>query len=276
MLKGLKDQPMQSRVKSRRGYYGVKLHQFLSFSPIFAKKTVMGEWAFFPGCSMMGYDPELVMRVYSRLKEFEPSMGIISGCCGHPAFGIDDKSGFERYSAGNAANFKSWGVKKLVVCCPNCAETLKGLEGVSVVSIWSFLEREKYTADLSGNERYVLHDPCPTRRDPETQEAFRWVMARCGVSWEEYPSSRERALCCGKVRMLMVLNPPKGREVLMKRVGESANRNVLTYCFSCADSFRSAGCRSVHGLELLFPGVRKERGTWMNRFKSASFAGRAQ
>lgn len=68
---------------------------------------------------------------------------------------------------------------------------------------------------------------------------------------------------------MMVLNPEKGREVLNMRIAESDNRNILTYCFACVESFAGAGCSPVHGLELLFPGVRTARGTWRNRIDAA-------
>ena len=74
---------MQERIKNRKGYYGVKLHQILSFSSIFQKAaTFGGEWGFFPGCSMMGYSPELILRVYRWLKKADPSIGLSAAAAG--------------------------------------------------------------------------------------------------------------------------------------------------------------------------------------------------
>lgn len=261
---------MQERIKNRKGYYGVKLHQILSFSSIFQKAaTFGGEWGFFPGCSMMGYSPELILRVYRWLKKADPSIGLVSGCCGHPTLALDDMARFEAYQRKVGGEMRRAGLKKLIVCCPNCEETLRNIKWLTVRSIWSMLDEANFTVDASGDAKYVLHDPCPTRRDPDTQEAFRRVIKRCSVNWEEYPSSRDKALCCGKIKMLMVLDPETGHKVLERRISESDNNNVLTYCFSCADSFRGAGCNAVHGLELLFPGNINARSTWKNRYESA-------
>ena len=256
--------------KNKIGYMGVKLHQFLSFSPIFQRVVARGgDTAFFPGCSLMGYDPELMRRVYRWLVSVHPGMGFVSACCGHPTLALGGRGRAAAHRERLASLLGSLGIKRLVVCCPNCSGTLKEDFGLSVISIWKLLDEERFTCRTEGGRMFVLHDPCPTRSDPETQQAARNVFARCGVEWEEYPSSREKARCCGKTGMMMVLNPEKGREVLNMRIAESDNRNILTYCFACVESFVGAGCSSVHGLELLFPGVRTVRGTWRNRIDAA-------
>ncbi len=255
---------------SRAGLMGVKLHQFLSFSPLFQRAVTRGGGdAFFPGCSLMGYDPELMRRVYRWLVSAFPDMGFVSACCGHPTWAIGDKEGAAAHHKRLGAWFASLGIKRLVVCCPNCSGTLKDVGGISVVSIWRLLDDAKFVRRAGGRGKFVLHDPCPTRSDPETQQAARNVFARCGIEWEEYPSSRSRALCCGKAGMMMVLNPEKSREILNRRIAESENRNILTYCFACVESFAGAGCSPAHGLELLFPGERKARGTWRSRLDAA-------
>lgn len=256
--------------KSRAGLAGVRLHQFLSFSPLFQRAVSHGgSDVFFPGCSLMGYDPGLMRRVYSWLASAFPNMGFVSACCGHPTWAIGDMGGAAKHRERLGALFCSLGIKRLVVCCPNCSATLKSLDGVSVVSIWKLLDEKKFARSADCGRKFVLHDPCPTRNDQETQQAARNVFERCGIEWEEYPSSRERALCCGKAGMMMVLNPAKSREILSKRISESGNRNILTYCFACVESFDGAGCSPAHGLELLFPGKRSARGTWLNRLDAA-------
>ena len=264
--------------KSSAGLWGVRLHQSLSFSPLFMQILAGGgERAFFPGCSMAGHSSGLVRSVYEWLRTADSRMGLASACCGHPTLCLGGGEPFREYQERLARSLSRAGIGELVVCCPNCAGTLQGLAGVEVLSIWSLLDRMKVVFPVKRGGAYVLHDPCPTRDDPETQRAFRRVMERNGVSWEEYPSHGVRAICCGKRDMLMVLDPGRGRKILERRIAESPNRNVLTYCFSCVQSFASAGCQSVHGLELLFGASDAERGgVWANRCRTALWAMRAR
>jgi Fe-S oxidoreductase len=267
---------MSAQNRKLVGFWGIRLHQFLSFSSFFQKvHSEGGEWAFFPGCSMIGYDPELVELTYSWLLRLNPQMGIVSSCCAYPTSGLNDMQKFNVYQTQLGNKLKSAGIRKLVVCCPNCTKSLENLEDVDVISIWQFLDEHPCIFKTDEGITYVLHDPCPTRNYPEIQATFRRVMERGGVTWQEYNSNRRWAICCGKIKMLMMIYPEKGKELLMKRLSESQNRNILTYCFSCVDSFRKAGCNSVHGLDLIFRRPDEIRSgaicdvinIWKNRWK---------
>lgn len=261
---------MNPRVKSLSGYFGVRLHQALSFSPFFNKRFIRrSERLFFPGCSMTARSPELVWQVYKWLLEQDPETGIALSCCAHPTLGLGDRKKYEELRGNLAASLAECGTKELVVCCPNCAATLSGL-GFKVCMIWELLDEACFSADIPAKPIRVLHDPCPTRTMPAVQQAFRNVMRRCGVEFEEYPSCRERALCCGKAMMTAAIDPKRGRRILEKRISESSRRNVLTYCFACEDSFIGAGSDAVHGLELIFPCTEKSgNSSWANRVKAS-------
>ena len=75
--------------------------------------------------------------------------------------------------------------------------------------------------------------------------------------------------------MTLFLNPEKGREMLKRAISRGPRRDILTYCFSCVNSFKNADCRSIHGLELVFPLAKgtapAESATrvWWNRWKTA-------
>ena len=259
---------MNPRVKSVPGYLGVRLHQALSFSPFFTKLFPRGSGrVFFPGCSMASRSPELVERVYKWLLSQDPRTGIALSCCAHPTLGLGDKEGFAKLRGRLVKSLSECGTDEIIVCCPNCAKTLP--DGFKVRMIWELLDEAGFSREIPAGPAYVLHDPCPTRSMPAVQQAFRNVIERCGVKWEEYPSCRERALCCGKAMMTAAIDPERGRLILERRIRESSIKNVLTYCFACGDSFRSAGLEAVHGLELLFPGKESAGSPWSNRIKAA-------
>jgi Fe-S oxidoreductase len=222
---------------------------------------------------MAAHSPDLVMEVYAYLRSVYPDVGLFGNCCAHPAL-VLEKGRFARYQEILERRFREAGVNRVIVCCPNCAVTLKRVPGLEVVSIWQVLRRRLPEPKARGLRLppLVLHDPCPSRNDPKVQEAAREVLSRLGVVFEEYPDNRGKTLCCGRANMLMVLEPAKSREVLLRRVSQS-ERDVLTYCFSCVDAFKSAGRGSLHGLDYVFAPpekidmrLRESLGkTWRNR-----------
>ncbi|MDR2180499.1 MAG: (Fe-S)-binding protein [Synergistaceae bacterium] len=234
----------------------MRLHQCLSFSGLFDKSAFFGgEWAFFPGCSMASHSPDLVMTVFRYLRSIYPDMGLLGNCCGQPALALSGGP-FPKYREILERRFQ--GVARVVVCCPNCAVTLRRIPHLEVVSIWQVLrEHLPEPGKIPGLPSFVLHDPCPTRNEPKVHEAVRYVLSHSGVVFEEYPSNREKTLCCGRANMLMVRNPEKGREMLMRRVSQSPCPHIVTYCFSCADAFKSAGYPALHGLDYLFAPAEK-------------------
>jgi Fe-S oxidoreductase len=257
---------------------GVALHQALSFSPLFDRRRAPspdGGTVFFPGCSMLARGPALAAAVFEYLTPVYPGIGVFGSCCGYPSTAL----GREKERLATLTDAMK-GVRTVITCCPICSATLKKIPTLNTVSIWRVLDEHPVGArhggagaNVGGKQvPHILHDPCPTRDDPDVQEAFRRVMARAGVSFTEYHSNRGTAMCCGKGGMLMALHPDKGMEMLRRRIAQSPKRDVLTYCFACADSFRSAGCRCVHGLELLFPARGAGAATrfpWLNRLRSA-------
>jgi Fe-S oxidoreductase len=265
--------------KSGKGLWGVKLHQFLSFSGFFDKNAFFGgEWAFFPGCAMSAHSPDLVMAVYAYLRGVYPNVGLSGNCCAQPSLPLGEGR-FPKYLEILGGRFRDAGVGRVIVCCPNCAVTLRRIPNLEVVSIWQvLLEHTPEPAALNLElPVFVLHDPCPVRTEPKVYEAVREVLSRLGLAFAEYPANRDRTLCCGRAGMLMVREPKKGREMLLRRVSQSPCRDVVTYCFSCADAFKSAGCRALHGLEYIFASSEKSdltlreslARTWRNRWTTA-------
>ena len=277
--------------QSSAGRFGIRLHQFLSFSPFFGQEfRADGKEehnVFFPGCSLMGYSPNLTWAVFEYLRGVYPDIGISGSCCALPVQALGNGATV-KYKRILERRLK--GVRRVIVCCPNCAVTLKKQPGLEILSIWRILDEHppEFRKGEGAEPLWVFHDPCPTRGDPETQEAARRVLSRTGVVFEEYPENvtRSKTLCCGKVNMTLFLNPEKGREMLKRAISRGPRRDILTYCFSCVNSFKSADCRSIHGLELVFPlaeGIAPTKGiasikstapaesaarVWWNRWKT--------
>ncbi|GHT01009.1 hypothetical protein AGMMS50276_28140 [Synergistales bacterium] len=267
--------------KRTLGLLGVRLHQFLSASMLFDKRVSGSGRVFFPGCGMAGYSPELVMNVYGFLREVYPGIGIFGSCCAKPSQAFGAGSFLERARV-LTRHFSEAGVKRVITACPNCAATLACIPNISVVPIWRVLDEHfdqlKDRLRISGSNLppLSLHDPCQTREDESVQNSVRSVLRRAHVEFSEFPMAK-RAMCCGKAGMLMAINPAASRKILQRCVEQSPTPNILTYCFSCADSFRSAGRRSFHSLELLFADElvsRPRESVWRNRFRASRLIAR--
>ncbi|GHS86597.1 hypothetical protein AGMMS49957_05020 [Synergistales bacterium] len=266
--------------KREAGLLGVRLHQFLSASRLFDKRTASGSGGrvFFPGCGMAGRGPELVARVHDFLREIYPDIGLFGSCCAKPSQALGGES-FLKRARVLTRRFREAGVKRVIVVCPNCAATLACVPGIQVVPIWRVLD--EHFDRLKGRIRtqdlvlpaLSMHDPCPARGDASLQEAVRSVLRRAHIEFLEFPQGK-RAMCCGKAGMLAVTNPKASRGILERCVAQSPAPDMLTYCFSCADSFRSAGRRSFHALEILFADpapIQIYSGVWRNRFRTSRF-----
>lgn len=269
----------KNRPKNEKKLWSVKLHQLLSFSSFFDKNASFGgEWAFFPGCTLSAHNPDLVMTVFQYLRGVYPDIGLFGNCCAQPALALGEEW-FPKYREILERRFRSAGVDQVIVCCPNCAVTLRRIPNLEIVSIWQVLLEHMPKLKVRNFELppVVLHDPCPTRSEPKVYEAVREVLSRCGIAFMEYPANKDKTLCCGRANMLMVREPERGREMLMRRISQSSCRNIVTYCFSCVDAFKSAGCRALHGLDYIFvpdeqihfnlrEGLAR---TWRNRWTTA-------
>lgn len=267
------------KLKHAAGLLGVRLHQFLSASSLFDKRVSFGAaHVFFPGCGMAGRGPELVMRVYDLLLEIYPGIGLFGSCCAKPSQALSGQIFRERVNV-LSKNFDEAGVGGAIIACPNCAAALKHIPNLEIIPIWRVLDEnfdrleDRIEIKSLNLPAMTLHDPCPTRGDPDVQRAVRSVMRRLGAEFSEFPQGK-RAMCCGKAGMLMATNPGASRKILERCVAQSPTSALLTYCFSCADSFRGVGRRSVHALEILFAdsGFDKTQGSvWRNRFRASRF-----
>ena len=108
------------------------------------------EVAFFPGCSLAAYAPELTREIFETIEALGGKTTMIDHCCGSS---LKSAGFFERAEAlcdGNAAEIAASGAKVLVCVCPGCANDMRkalsraGLE-IQVVSLSAFLAEHGFT-----------------------------------------------------------------------------------------------------------------------------------
>lgn len=106
--------------------------------------------AFFPGCSLAAYGPDLTREIFATLEELGGKTTLIDACCGSP---LKSAGFFERAEAlcdRNAAEVAASGAEKLVCVCPGCANAMRSAlarNGVDaeVQSLSAFLAESGFT-----------------------------------------------------------------------------------------------------------------------------------
>lgn len=243
---------------------GMRLHQALSFCRPMMRLSP-GRAVFWPGCALMTLDPSVLQRTLAVLRR-EEEMGLSSCCCGQPTRYLMPDA-FPARRDMLAERLRQSGVERIYAACPNCLLQLKELGTVQVYPIWSVLARHLAPEDLaSPGGSFVLHDPCPMRREAEEQEAVRTLLSRAGVEVTEPAHTQAGTICCGNYHMMRTTDPEKSAAVRRRRLEEFPDRlPVTSYCQGCLDAFQSEGRSTAHILELLF-GVSRSRG-WKNRLR---------
>ena len=101
--------------------------------------------AFFPGCSLAAYGPELTREIFDTFEELDVRATMIDHCCGSS---LKSAGFFDRAQALcdlNAREIQQSGAKQLVCVCPGCANDVgkalrrNGID-VEVVSLAKFLK----------------------------------------------------------------------------------------------------------------------------------------
>lgn len=101
--------------------------------------------AFFPGCSLAAYGPELTREVFQAVDGYCEKATMIDRCCGSSlkSAGFFDRA--EALCERNVDEIRQSGAKRLVCVCPGCANDMraalqrKGAGDVEVVTLASYL-----------------------------------------------------------------------------------------------------------------------------------------
>lgn len=215
--------------------------------------------AFFPGCSLAAYGPELTREVFSTVEELaDGSVTMIDRCCGSSlkSAGFYDRAIalLDRIAAEIAAS----GAKRVVCVCPGCRNNLEdafvrnGLD-IEAVNLISFLAEKGFAPkqDLS-NLELCLSKSCQDRDGSylvETRELMGLPADTpivfggcCGAGGAVGPYSDEQ----------------KNAQVTRKLSGVKDGQTIVTMCPTCTYTYafdlasnpREIGNKNY--LELLF------------------------
>jgi Fe-S oxidoreductase len=158
-------------------------------------------------------------------------LGPEEACCGDPARRIGNEYLYQTLVQQNVENMKNHGIKKILVHCPHCFNTLKNeysqFEGkYEVVHTTAFFQDLIAKGKLSLTEELkkniVYHDSCYIGRYNNIYEPPRALLAGIpGVSVHELSFSREKSFCCGAGGGRMWMEETLGTRINKKRVEQA-------------------------------------------------------
>ncbi|MCA9523116.1 MAG: (Fe-S)-binding protein, partial [Myxococcales bacterium] len=218
--------------------------------PRFAALERKPEYLFWVGCAG-AFDDRSKKTARALVELFNGvglSYGILGkdeGCSGDTARRLGNEYLFETMAKANIELLNELGVKKIIVMCPHCLQTLgaeyKDFGGdYEVVHHAELLNKllADGTLKLKGGSResVVYHDSCYLGRYNKIYEAPREVLeAVGGLELREAGRSRENGFCCGAGGgwAWMEEKEPRMNDLRTEQLLETGATNVATACPFC-------------------------------------------
>ena len=253
----LREQLVEEGVGPLPGHKVIQEMEQFVLSPSFTltlpdPDTAECERVWFPGCSLSGYSPPIVIKVWDYLRGRLPGTGIILRCCGALPHGLGKWSQFQGMMRELEEQVNKLGASELITGCPDCYYNIKQtapnyrLKGLYEVIV----ERGIPEECRHNGQTLSLHDPCKGRWEKGWHESVRTLLVLMGYQIEEMRYSRELTYCCGQGGLSVGLNPFRVFSLASERLAET-HFDVVSYCAGCRETF--SFCRpSVHILDLLF------------------------
>jgi glutamate synthase (NADPH) small chain len=222
-----------------------------------APGTEQSRYLLFPGCQLCASAPDQVTALYSHLRtRLDGGVGLALGCCGAPAHWAGRQAERDAAMAIWRLKWAETGRPHLIFACATCHRMFRDQwPEAPVQSLWQTLQRTGLPATVGrrGLAPLAVHDPCTTRDQPEVQETVRAILDALGVTVAELPLSRSLTECCGFGGLMENAHPQIAQTVIERRAALSDD-DYLVYCAMCRDRLAAVGKRSLHLLDLLFPG----------------------
>lgn len=229
----------------------MKADMFLAASSILQQSAGNCETVFFPGCSLMGYNPEHVFAVRDYLIGNLDSCGIITACCAKPLKLMGESKMFRAKIDNLRRKLDDINAHTVITVCQNCNNILRQYDkDREILSLWPLISARRLPERLRGKFsglKASVQDSCTSM--PENVSSVRKILEFLGVNVVEFPLKK----CCGGIQTLTTCDIRCGNECRRQRANESPCNVIISYCASCRSAMGIDGRhKSIHILDLIF------------------------
>jgi Fe-S oxidoreductase len=207
---------------------------------------------FFPGCALPGTRPAVTTDLYRRIREIIPSAGLVLDCCTKPSHDLGRTEHFQTLFGEMRDYLTGRGIRNVLTACPNCTKIFRQYgHGMAVRTVYDLLHaKSKVNGAPVRGATVTVHDPCPLRDDPSTQQAVRAMLTDMGYTVAEMKHRGKRTVCCGEGGTVGAVNRERAGQWAALRRRESGGRKIVTYCAGCT-GFLNRVVPTVHVADLL-------------------------
>lgn len=230
--------------------------------PILGPHRDQAECVLFIGCSLPYYEREHAQGTIKLLEALGVDFTLIDEvCCGGP-LEVIGATGADAMARHNVAEMSRVGAKRIITCCPRCAETM------ATTAAYGDFEVEHTTMVMArmlpgsavaarlrerlGGGAVTFHDPCERARLAGEVEAAREVMASVGLELVEMPRAGINTECCGAGGGVRAAQTKTSIRMARMRVADAVATGaprVLTECPSCLHNLYN-GRRRKQNIEI--------------------------
>ena len=208
------------------------------------------EYLYWPGCSgaFDSRNRKVTLALVKLLKKAGVDFAILGNeetCCGDSARRMGNEFVYFMLASENIATLQAYGVKKIIVQCPHCYQSLArdypqlggNFEVIHHSELLAQLVREgRLEVPRTVNETVCFHDSCYLGRYQDVYDAPRQVIAQTGATVVEMERHGKHSFCCGAGGGRMWLEENTGERINVVRTEQALATGadaVATACPFC-------------------------------------------
>lgn len=223
---------------------------------------------FMPGCSLIGYSPDLVIKTYDYLKSKINNLGIILNCCNKPTKDLGEIHLFNKNFNKFLYDIKKYnnGNVEIITACQSCFKVLnEEQDSIKITSLWEILKKVDLPKECINKGKdssliFSIKDSCQSLDYNEITDSIRYIITRLGykLSSEEVTNN-----CCGLGGLVHLVDKELSSSIKNNSLSQLKSNNIVSYCGGCVNAINCSSKNSYHILDLVF----KKENDLINRKK---------